>query len=116
MSSKAKYLGGNYEYLRAASTEKEECENVYSVVVDTTIRLCSRPSVLVVRSEVRQKGASEVAAPLCSYEGSWPNVQVNSWEAYLFQHYCKVTRLVQDSLRDEGEFWEGQKQGVGSAR
>ena len=108
--------GGNgrsdYEYLRSATEEKEHIENEHSVVVYTTMHLCSRPSVLVVRSEVREKGQGISARPMCSYEGSWPNVNVVSWPAFLFQHFVKVGRLTEDARRDEATFWEGQKQGV----
>jgi len=112
MSSTKGKGNGDYEYLRSAIEEKEHIEHVFSVVAYTTIHLGSRPSVMVVRSEVRENGQGLTQSPLCSLEGSWPNVNVVSWPAFLFQHYCKLSRLVEDSRRDEAAFWEGQKQAV----
>ena len=91
---------GDYEYLRAAVQQKEHTEREHNVVVRTTIRLRSSPCVLELRSEAFAKEYPETQAPICCYEASWPNVQVVSWPAFLYQSAVKLDRLVEESRID----------------
>jgi hypothetical protein len=109
MSSKEPSSRGDHEYLRAAVREKEHIQDEYGVVVDTVISMRSSPYVVVVRSEAREKGGKSSLNPLASCEGSWPNVQVVSWTAFVFQHYCKLSKLIEDCRRAEDAFWEEAK-------
>jgi len=97
MSSKSGAGTGDYEYLRSAIIEKEHIESEYCVVAYTTISLRSRPSVLVIRSEVRRRCEGLSVAPLCAIEAEWPNATVVSWPAFLFQHYVRLERMVSEA-------------------
>lgn len=112
MSSKSRLPSGEHEYLRSAITNRKVLEDEFNVVAYTTISLCNRTSVLVVRTEVRERGEAISRTPLCSLQGEWPNAQVVGWCPFLLQHYSKLYRLVEDSRRDEVAFWEGTKQAV----
>jgi hypothetical protein len=105
MSSKPRGANSDYEYLRAASDQKEHTENEHGVLVTATVRLLSRPSVCSVSLEAWTKGEERAQAPLCSYTSSWPNATVVSWPAFLFQCYVKLDRLVEDSSRDYAKEW-----------
>lgn len=105
MSSKPKQAHGDYEYLRAAITQKEHTENEHGLVVTTAISLRSSPCVLGVRVEAWTMGEQVAQASICSWEGSWPNAQVVSWPAFLFQAYVKLDRLVEDCVTDWEREW-----------
>jgi len=105
MSSKTAGAYGDYEYLRAAITQKESTEDEYGVVVTSAINLCRSPYVLLVRLEAWTKGEDTAQTALCSYEVTWPNATVAGWCATLFQAYVKLDRLVEDSKRDFDKEW-----------
>jgi len=102
MSSKPGAANGDYEYLRAAITQKEETERGHDVVVTTAISLRRSPCVLLVRVEAKEARAKAADTSLCSYEVEWPNASTVGWCATLFQAYVKLDRLVEDSRMDAG--------------
>lgn len=98
MSSKRRYGMGDHDLLVSAISEKKEMENEYGVVAYTTIGFSDRLGVLVVRTEVRPRGASLSVKPLATYEGTWPNAQPIGWPAYLFQHFTRLAMQVGDCV------------------
>lgn len=105
MSSKNGSAYADYEYLRAAVTQKEHTEHEYDVVVVTTITLRSSPFVLVVSIEARTAREGERDDHLALYQTEWPNASTTGWAATLFQAYVKLDRLVEDSRRDYEKEW-----------
>jgi hypothetical protein len=105
MSSKNGSGYGDYEYLRAAVTQKEHTEHEFNVVVTAAISLCRSPYVLRVHLEAWAAGQEGAQAPLCSYTVTWPNATTAGWCATLFQAYVKLDRLVEDSSRDYAREW-----------
>lgn len=80
-------------------------EDEYDVVVDATISLSARAGVLVVRLEARPKGQKDNGRKVAGYQGEWPNANSISWPAFLFGAYVRLSRLVEDSLK---EMWENE--------
>ena len=114
MSSKPSGANGDYEYLRSANIEKEDCEREHDVVVTTVICLRDSPHRLVVRIEAwGTRPEDSRSTPLCSFEAAWPNSYTIGWTGFLFNSYTKAARLVEDSRRD---LWNDSLRAQGGRR
>lgn len=92
---------GDWEFIRAAQIEARECETSYDVAIQRVIELDERRSVVRMRLTAHEVAPEGAQAPLCAYETEWPNARVQSFTACLFQAHVQLTRLVEDSRRDE---------------
>lgn len=93
---------GDHEMIRAFHVEQRECELAHDVVWSTVIQPNDTRSVLDITLRAYEVGRiGEPEQPLCTYRTSWPNAQVYSFTACLFNAAVKLTRLVEDSKADE---------------
>lgn len=91
----------DHEFIRAFQIEQRECEMSHDVAWRTIIVPDDRLGVLNIRLEAFEVGIpGAFEKPLCSYQTSWPNVQVMSFTSCLFNAAVRLTRLVEDSRRD----------------
>jgi hypothetical protein len=101
MRSKSSSSMSDHEMIRAFHVEQRECELAHDVGWRTTITPDDRRSVLTIRLEAWEVGDPySSGVPLAAFETSWPNAQVYSLTACLFNAAVKLTRLVEDSKRD----------------
>jgi len=92
----------DHEMIRAFHIEQRECEAAHDVAWKTVIQPDNQRSVLRIRLEAYEVAdPGVVEKPLAAYETTWPNAQVYSFTACLFNTAVKLTRLVEDSRRDE---------------
>lgn len=91
----------DYEFIRAAQIEQRECEKAHDVAWKVSIGLDEQRSVLNIRLEARQIAPNGLDEQLSAYSTQWPNAQVQTFPACLFQAAVRLTRLVEDSRRDE---------------
>jgi hypothetical protein len=112
MSRRKVYGNADHEFIVSAITNRKVMENEFNVVAYTAISFGDRLGVLVVRTEVREKGQALSCKPLCSLQQEWPNAAPIAWTPFLMDHYSKLYRLCEDSKRDELAFWEGDRQPV----
>jgi len=101
MSTKSKNPFADTEYVRAARIEREECCKTFSVAVFQHICTSTRPDRIIIRLEAfRLTECYTNERAFAAYETEWPNVQGTAFSATLFNASVKLTRLVEDSLRD----------------
>jgi len=91
----------DHEMIKAFHIEQRDCELNHDVAWVTKCSPDDRRSVLNIRLEAWEVGDPyRTGQPLCAFETSWPNAQVYSFTACLFNAAVKLTRLVEDSLSD----------------
>jgi hypothetical protein len=91
----------DHEMIRAYHREQRDCELNHDVGWITKCWPDDKRSVINIRLEAWEVGDPYAeGAPLAAFETSWPNAQVYSFTACLFNAAVKLTRLVEDSLRD----------------
>jgi len=112
MSRRKAYGNADHEFIVSAITNRKELEREFGMVVTTSIGFGDRLGVLVIRSEVREKGQGLSRTPICAIEAEWPNAQPIAWAPFLMDHFSKLYRLAEDSVRDELAFFEGDRQPV----
>lgn len=97
-------IGGSlsdWEFIRAAQIERRECERAHDVAWKVVIGLGNPRSVVDICLEAYEPAAGGGEELLCRYVTSWPNVQVQTFAACVFQAAVQLTRLVEDSRRDD---------------
>lgn len=101
MRSKGSSAMSDHEMIRAFHVEQRECELAHDVAWRTVIQPDDQRSVLTIRLEAYEVGRiGEREVPLAVYATSWPNAQVYSFTACLFNAAVKLTRLVEDTRAD----------------
>lgn len=101
MGYKVNRMGGDWEFLRAAHVEQRETERCHNVAITIELAFQTPRSVVAVRTiayEVAENGAQ---SQLCAYSHEWPSAKVETFGAAIFQALVRLTRLVEDSRRDE---------------
>lgn len=91
----------DYEFIRATQIEARECESAHDVAWNINLALDGRRSVINIRLEAREVDAEGGDRQLAAYSTEWPNAYVQTFPACLFQAAIQLTRLVEDSRRDE---------------
>jgi hypothetical protein len=91
----------DWEFIRAAQVEKREMEGAHDVSVKLEMGLDSRRSVVVLRATAYEVDIPGADRQLAAYQHEWPSAKVETFGAALFQTLVRLTRLVEDSRRDE---------------
>jgi hypothetical protein len=91
----------DYEFIRAAQIEKRETETSHDVHVRLDIGLDARRSVVVLRAVAYEVDIPPGEKQLAAYQHEWPSAKAETFGAALFQTLVRLTRLVEDSRRDE---------------
>lgn len=91
----------DHEMIRAFHIEQRSSEAAHDVAWRVLITPDDRRSVINIRLEAHEVGApGEETKPLAAYVTSWPNAQVYSFTACLFNSAVKLTRLLEDTRVD----------------
>lgn len=101
MKGRANGARSDWEFIRAAQIERRECQTAHNVHIELELGLDEVRSVILITAiayEVAEMGQQVV---LAKYATTWPNAQVQTFTACLFQAAVRLTRLVEDSRRDE---------------
>lgn len=101
MKGRANGARSDWEFIRAAQIERRECQSAHDVAVKLELGLDEVRSVISITAiayEVAEMGEQVV---LAKYSTSWPNASVQTFTACLFQATVQLTRLVEDSRRDD---------------
>lgn len=97
--------GGNgrsdWEFIRAAQVEKREAETSHDVSIKLDIGLDSRRSIVVLRATAYEVDIPPGEKRLAAYSHEWPSAKVETFGAAIFQTLVRLTRLIEDSRRDE---------------
>jgi hypothetical protein len=101
MALKGKSSYSDWEFIRAARVEQRECEQAHDVAWEISLRMDNERSVIGIKMCAWEVGPDLVDRRLACYETSWPNARVQTFPACLFQAAVSLTRLVEDSRRDE---------------
>jgi len=101
MSRKMGSSMSDWEFIRATQVERRECQSNYGVAWKIDLGLEEGRSVIYLRMTAYEIGSIGEDVQLAKYETSWPNAQVQTFPACLFQAAVRLTRLVEDSRRDE---------------
>lgn len=91
----------DWEFIRAAQIERRECERSHDVAWKVVIGLGNPRSVVDVCLEAYEPAEGGGERLLCRYATEWPNVRAQTFAACVFQASVQLTRLVEDSKRDE---------------
>jgi hypothetical protein len=91
----------DWEFIRAARIEQRECEQAHDVAWGVSLRMDNERSVINISMSAWEVGPDLVDRRLAYYETSWPNANVQTFPCCLFQAAVRLTRLVEDSRRDE---------------
>jgi len=91
----------DWEFIRAAQIERRECQSAYDVAIKLELGLEELRSVISITASAYTVAEMGEQALLCRYSTTWPNAQVQTFPACLFQAAVQLSRLVEDSRRDE---------------
>lgn len=91
----------DWEFIRAAQVEKREMEQAHDVAVKLEMGLDARRSIVVLRAVAYEVDIPGADKQLAAYQHEWPSAKVETFGAALFQTLVRLTRLVEDSRRDE---------------
>jgi hypothetical protein len=81
--------------------EKRETEGAHDVAIKLDIGLDARRSVVVLRAVAYEVDIPGSDKQLAAYTHEWPSAKVETFGAAVFQTLVRLTRLVEDSRRDE---------------
>lgn len=101
MPKKANGGQSDWEYIRAAQVERRECQLAHNVAWSIGIHLDDVRSVVGISMVAWEIAPGGDQVQLCRYATSWPNAQVQTFPACLFNAAVQLTRLVEDARRDE---------------
>lgn len=101
MALRGKSGQSDWEFIRAAQIEKREVERSHDVAVKLDIGLDARRSVVVLRAVAYEVDVPGEDRQLAAYTHEWPSAKVETFGAAVFQALVRLTRLVEDSRRDE---------------
>lgn len=101
MAMRGKGGQSDWEFIRAAQIEKRETEASHDVSIKLEMGLDSRRSVVVLRAVAFEVDIPGADRQLAAYQHEWPSAKVETFGAALFQTLVRLTRLVEDSRRDE---------------
>lgn len=102
MSSRSKGDQGEYEFTRAAYDELRDAERCYQVEFHLELEPTPQRGVWLLAVLVRAKGEDEGMAYVVKWSGAWPNSQVVSYGAFLYQATHRAVRMV--------EAWHAQRE------
>jgi hypothetical protein len=91
----------DHEFIRAARIEQRECELAHDVAWRVSLGLDHKRSVVNIEMEAWEIAEDLSESKLAAYSTSWPNAHVQTFPCCLFQAAVQLTRLVEDSKRDE---------------
>lgn len=101
MALKRSNSNSDWEFIRAAQVEKRETEASHDVSIRLDIGLDSRRSVVVLHAAAYEVDIPGADKQLAAYTREWPSAQAETFGASVFQTLVRLTRLVEDSRRDE---------------
>lgn len=101
MTNRSKGAHSDWEFIRAAQIEKRETEAGHDVCIRLDIGLDARRSVVVLRATAYEVDIPPGEKALAAYQHEWPSAKVETFGAAVFQTLVRLTRLVEDSRRDE---------------
>ena len=91
----------DWEFIRATQVERRECQASHDCVWKVELGIEETRSVVLIRIVAYEVDADGAQRQFAAYETTWPNAQVQTFTACLFQAAVRLTRLVEDSRRDE---------------
>lgn len=94
-------IGGDWEFLRAAHVEQRETERCHNVAITIELAFQTPRSVVAVRTVAYEVAENGSQSQLCAYSHEWPSSKIETFGAAVFQALVRLTRLVEDSRRDE---------------
>lgn len=101
MGSRLKAGMGDWEFIRATQIERRECQAAHDCAWKVELGIEETRSVVVIRIVAYEVAADGAQKQFAAYETVWPNGQVQTFPACLFQAAVRLTRLVEDSRRDD---------------
>lgn len=101
MSNRSKGDSGEYEFTRAAYDELKDAERDYGVVFELTTEPTAQKGVWALTVTARVKNRIEGLAYITCWRGSWPNAQVVSYGAFLYQACHRTVRMVEAWHQDQ---------------
>jgi len=94
MRHRTKGDAGEYEFTRAAYDELADSEKVYGVRYLLSLEMTQQKGVwLLVVSAMKPEG-SDGMVYAAKWQGAWPNSQVVTYGAFLYQACHRVCRMV----------------------
>lgn len=87
-------------FTTAAYDEWRELERQYDLVFNCSIRNGVQRGVLVLEVYAHHISSVPGSRPTISYSGSWPNSTATSFEAFWYQTWHKVARMVESWAQD----------------
>ena len=101
MGNRSRGSMSDWEFIRAAQIERRECQAAHDCAWAIVLGLDEVRSVMRIQMTAYEVGPAGEQVQLARYETSWPNAQVQTFTACLFQAAVSLTRLIEDSRRDD---------------